>query len=314
MVLHGFGWSEWSQGPGGPLELIEQGVMQRFEATPLGIGEAGGREIEAFEVEKRLTDASERLLEPGGEGAEGRGPVGLRPNDREGIVEKGCALALGAGRAPGGDQSQGLPLLEAVAEHGIEQRLLLVVVQGAQGIGERRSDPPAVDLLLGGTSQPGRESVTPHDPGLAAAEQTRDGGEGETVVADERVDDPRLVHRRDRPRRCVGAEQQDLALGGGSSVLEDGRDLGRPGADPAGEPLEAVDDLEGPVFLRNDAHRQIREELVRRGPRDAGAKSGEARAQALDGQAEHGDRVGRRPGSRTDPWNRSKSGHHHADR
>lgn len=71
MVLHGFGRVEWSQGLGGPLELIEQGVMLGFEATPLGIREAGGRKLEAVEIEERHTDALEALLEPCGEGAEG---------------------------------------------------------------------------------------------------------------------------------------------------------------------------------------------------------------------------------------------------
>ena len=297
--------------------------MLGFEATPLGIREAGGRQIEAVEVEERLTDALEALLDPCGEGAEGRGPIGLRADGGEGVVQKSAALALGAGRAPGGDESQRLALFEVMADHDIEQCPLGIVAEGAHGIGECRSDLPLVELLLGGTHQAGREGVTPHGPGLATAEQTSDGGERETVVADERIDHPRLVHGREGPRWRVGAQQQGLALGRGSSVLDDGGDLGCTRADPASEPLETVDDLEGPVVLWNDPQWKLGEGLVRRGPRDAGAKRRPARAQALDGQAEHRAGIGRRLGSRTGPRNRrfrgrrgsrSKSGRHHTDR
>ena len=323
MVLHGFERVEWSQGLGSPLELMEQGVMLGFEATPLGIREAGGRQLEAVEVEERVTDALEALLEPCGEGAEGRGPIGLRADGGEGVVQKSAALSLGAGRAPGGDESHRLALFEVMADHDIEQCPLGIVAEGARGIGKGQSDPPFIELHLGGTTQAGREGVTPHGPRLATAEQTGDGGERETVVADERIDHPRLVHGREGPRWRVGAQQQGLALGRGSSVFDDGGDLGRTRADPAGESLETVDDLEGPVVLRNDSQRQLREGLVRRGPRDAGAKRRPARAQALDGQAEHRAGIGPRPRSRTGFRNqrfrgrrgsRSKSGRHHIDR
>jgi hypothetical protein len=323
VILRGFERVAWSQGLGRPLELIEQGVMLRLEAAPLGIREAGRRQLEAFEVEERHADTLDARLEPCGEGAEGRGPVGLRTDGRDGVAEKRTALALGAGCTPGGDERQRLALFEAMAEHGIEQCLLGIVAEGAQGIGERQTDLPLVELVLRGATQAGREGVTPHDPGFATAEQTRDGGERETVVADERGDDPRLVHRRDGPRWRVGAQQQGLALGPGSSVLNDGGDRGRTGADPAGEPLKAVDDFEGPVVLRDDPQRQLGEGLVRRHPRDAGAKTRPARTQALDRQAEHRAGIGRRAGSRTGPWNRcfrgrrgnrSKNGRHHTDR
>jgi len=120
VVLHGIERGELRQGLGGPLELIEQCVMLRFEAAPLGIGEAGGRELEAVEVEERLADAVQALLDPCGEGAEGRGAVGLGADGGEGVAENSGALALGAGRAPGGEQGQGLALAEAMAEHGVE--------------------------------------------------------------------------------------------------------------------------------------------------------------------------------------------------
>ena len=296
--------------------------MLGFEAAPLGIREAGGRKLEAIEIEKRLTDALEALLEPCGEGAEGRGPIGLRADGGEGVVQKSAALALGAGRAPGGDESQRLALFEVMADHDIEQCPLGIVAESAQGIGECRSDLPLVELLLGGTTQAGREGVTPHGPRLATAEETGDGGERETVIADERIDHPRLVHGREGPRWRVGAQQQGLALGRGSSVLDDGGDLGRPERTQRASRLKPSTTSKDPSCCgttRSGSSARGSSAEARAAPARRGAQL--VRRLSTDRRST-GPESGRGP-SRTGPRNRRyrgrrgsrrKNGRHHIDR
>jgi hypothetical protein len=71
--------------------------------------------------------------------------------------------------------------------------------------------------------------------------------EREAVVVGERGDDARLVHGAERARRCVGREQEQLLVGGGTRGLDDDLDVrGATGAQ-LGEALEAVDDLVEPL-------------------------------------------------------------------
>lgn len=266
--------------------------MLGLETAALSIGEAGSRQLEGGKVEERLPHAVEPLLEASRERPDGRGSLGLGPHGREGVAQEGQALALGVRRPIGGDEDQGLAVLEGVAEHGAEERLLVFGGQSADRVGERGADASLVEALLDRRDETGGEGVAAGDPGLATPEEPCDRGEGEPVLADERVDDPRLVHRGEGARRGVRAQHEGLARGRPPCALEDDGDLGRARPEPAGEALEAVDDLEGAVVLGDGPQRQLRQRLRGLRPDRARAQRGEARAEAADGKVDDGRGVG----------------------
>jgi hypothetical protein len=277
------GWC--NEGLGGLVEPVQEGVVLGFEAPVLGIGEAGAGKREGGEVVESLADALEALLEPDGERAEGGGSIGLRTDGGERVAEDRGALALRARRSPGGDERQRLSLLELVAPSAAEQRRLGVLRDGGERVGERGAELSLVELLLGGGSKTVGEGVAAGDPGLAAPEQASDRGDGQPVVADERIDDARLVHGAEGPGRCVRAQQERLALGDGGGLLEDGGDLLHAGGAPAGQALQAVDDLEGAVVLRDDAQREVREWFRGGESRRRRAQRSKSRAEAVDRKA-----------------------------
>jgi hypothetical protein len=69
-VLHEIGSGGWEQGPRGPAEQVQKGVMLSLEAAPLGVGEARRRQLEGRQVPKHLAHAGETFLEPRGQGSE----------------------------------------------------------------------------------------------------------------------------------------------------------------------------------------------------------------------------------------------------
>jgi hypothetical protein len=175
-------------------------VVLGLETATLGIGESRRWEREDGELGQRLLHACDALLEACRQGADGRRPLRLRPDRGEGVADEGGALALGAGRTPGGDQGQGLALLEVMAQRGVQESLLVLVGHAADRIAERQTDTSLIQPVLCRGGEPGGEGMAACRPGLAASEQARSRGEGEAVVAYERVDDPRLVHGRERAR------------------------------------------------------------------------------------------------------------------
>ena len=77
------------------------------------------------------------------------------------------------------------------------------------------------------------------------------------VVAHQRVDDTRLVHRTDGPRRSVRRQQQRLGLNRCGHRLEHRRDRGRAFGLPACDPLEAINDFETTALAGDDPDREI---------------------------------------------------------
>lgn len=276
----------WEPVPGGLAEQVGEGTALGLEAAPLGVGEAGGRQVEVAQVEQRSTHALEALLEVGGEAADGRAAVQLGAQGGQGVAQEVAALALGVGGTEGGDEGQGLALREAVPQHAGEQRLLVLGADGGQGVAERGADASLVEPGSRGLAEARGQGVATGDPGLAAAEQAGDGGEGEAVVAHERVDDARLVHGAEGAGRRVGAQEQGLALERRAGPLDDDGDCGGACLGPARQALEAVDDLEGAVLARDDAEGQLGEAGGRLGAARARAQGGQARAQPLDVHAQ----------------------------
>jgi hypothetical protein len=141
----------------------------------------------------------------------------------------------------------------------LDQLVLLLMRQNGQGVGHRRAHNPLVDLALDPGSQAGGQAVTARRPALAAAKQPGRGTQGEAVVADEGVNDPRLVHGGDRPRWVVGAQKLGLQLGGRSGKFDHHRDLGGALLAPPGQSLQAIDDLVRAIGLGYDPDRQLRQ-------------------------------------------------------
>jgi hypothetical protein len=179
-----------------------------------------------------------------------------------------------------------------VALGGADEGLLARLAQAAQGMGERRADGPLVDLALDGGGEPGSQGQPAHDPGLAPAEERGDARQAEPVVVEQGADDAPLVHGRCRARRGVGAQQQELLLDRRAGAVDDGRHRGPSLVGPAGEPLEAVDDLEAAVAGGDDADGKIPELGRGVAARVSTAQPREARAQECDGDLAH-ERVGR---------------------
>jgi hypothetical protein len=300
--LHGRSSGEWEQRPRAVGEQVEQRAVLGLEPAPLGVGETGGRELEGGKLHERLAHALEAFLDPRGEAA-GRGvAVRLRAQRGQRVAQQLAALPLGVGGAQGGHESQRLALGETMASGAGEQPLLVLGTQGAQRVSERGSDASLVELVARAAGQARGQRVAARHPGLAPAEQASHRGRSEAVVAHERVDDARLVHGAEGARRCVGAQQQGLALERRASLLDDDGHRAGTRARPARQALEAVDDLEAAVLARHHAQRQLGE--ARAGvalPQRTRAQRRPARAQVLDAHVQHarpGKRLGRRPRAR----------------
>jgi hypothetical protein len=173
-----------------------------------------------------------------------------------------------------------------------EEAFLGVGGEGGQGVGERGTEASLLEPPLGGGSETVGEGEAAGHPGLAAPEEAGDRGDREPVVADEGIDDARLVQGVDGARRGVRAQQEGLALGQGAGPFEDGGDLLQAYGRPAGQALEPIDDLEGAVVLRDDPQREVCERLRRRVARRARAQGREARAQTVDREAAEPGTVG----------------------
>ena len=174
-----------------------------------------------------------------------------------------------------------------MAQHGAEKLLLFCCGHGAERVGERGADASLIDPLLCVGTEAGGEAVAARDPSLAAPEQVCGRRDRQAVVAHERVDDARLVHRRQGAWGCVGAKQQGLALRCAVGVFDDDRDVTGALAEPPGQPLEAIEEFEGAVVLRDDPQRHLSKGLGRGGAPADGTQRSEAPAQTLDRQAQH---------------------------
>ena len=160
-----------------------------------------------------------------------------------------------------------------MAADGVGQAHLVGAREGGDGEsgGEGEAAGIESDRQLGDEAA-GQRQAAP-DPGLLAAEELGDGGQGEAVLVGERIDDAGLVHGAEGLPGRVGREETRLG-GRAGDVLDDNGDLAEPLAGPAGQALEAVEDLEGAVGGEGDAQRQRREIGLAVGPRPPQGRPG----------------------------------------
>ena len=282
-------WSDRAEGAGGFDGEGQDGAVVGFEPAPFGVGELARGKREGGEVLERRADGFELSFEARSEGPERRERVGTWTDYLEGVGEKGSALARCRGGAEGRHQHFGLAALERVALGGTEKRLLV----RHRDRGERgRADGLVVGLARGLGAEAEEEGVPARDPALAAAEKTRGCDRGQTVVAYERADDPRLVHGGHGPRRGVGAEHERLGFDRIASPLDHDRGIRIASLVEALEPPEAVDDLEGAIALGHDPKRHWGQRNLLEARALRSAESGEARPQSGERDLGHSGRTG----------------------
>jgi hypothetical protein len=240
--------------PGGFRELVFGEAPLGLESATLGWCEAVLWQLEAGDLCEHLASSLETLLERHGGGAERRRAAAALAHH----IERGCqqllALGVALAAARGRDQGQALVDLEAMLHDAAGDQLLVLVAEHAERIGQRRAELVSVDAVGYRGREPGRQHQAPCHPSLLAARHRRDRGHADPLAA-QRANDPRLVHGRQRARRSVALEHQDLGLVLGRRSLDDDRHLGRTAVAPAAEPLEAVEDLQAPVLCADRADR-----------------------------------------------------------
>jgi hypothetical protein len=157
----------------------------------------------------------------------------------------------------------------------------MLLAQGTQGVGQGRTDGPAIHATLRGRRELGRKRTAAGDPRLTPSEQPGYGREAEAVVFVERSDHPRFVHGSGRARRRVRSQQEPFDLRRRAGALDHGRDRRLSAVAAVSQALEAVDDFERAILLRHDPDRQLGQ-LRRVRQRRGTAEPGEARAQERD--------------------------------
>jgi hypothetical protein len=238
------------QCPGGALEGGPHAALFGLQTPALGIGEPLGGKSEVGELFEGAADACEALRQMCGHRTHKRG-ARRRTQQRQRRTEQGRALLVVRAVAPGAHQGQGLARGEPESLDGVRQVLLGLRAERGQGIGHAR--PHAALVHPSGHRRRealGQEQPLVH-PGDTTAQEPRDGRRAHAVVVPQRVHHPRLVHGGHRPPRGVGPKQRPLDLVGVACLLDDrGHQLG-PRRSPAGQALEAVEDLETALGRRH---------------------------------------------------------------
>jgi hypothetical protein len=225
-----------------------------LQGPPFGIGEAG--EVERQQLLEGALGLIEARLELARRGAQGRdrGRAGGGHGPAR-IAHERLAGGRVAGRAPGGEESLGLPRAHAMAREGIGHARLLPAREHGHGGGRGGREAAGIDLRDHVRGEPAAEGQASVHPAPAAAEQLGDLGGREVIVVGERADHAGLIHGAQGPPRGVRLEQPGLADDAGG-VFHDHRHMGVAGAGPAGEALEAVEHLIGAVPRRGHAQGQ----------------------------------------------------------
>ncbi len=276
------------QGLGGLEQVVERQAPLGVEAAVLGRCEGKVLESEVGELGEHSARALEALRQRRGSRAKRRGAATRRAHHVQRLLDELAALALAVGAVPRGHESQALVDLEAVALRRVGDELLAVLGQRAQRQRQRWPDLALVDAVVQRRREPCRQRQALAHPMLLAAAQLGDRGDTHAVLGADRVDDPRLVHRRQRARRRVARQQELLRLGGRAGTLDDHRHRLLTAVPPTAQPLEAVDDLQPAALQPHCPDRQLAQGwLARRSTRGGPAAQRRQRGQELVGRDPH---------------------------
>jgi len=251
-----------------------------FDAALLGRGEVGG-EREGGEVVEGAADVLEVALDLGRARRDGGG-ARLRAQAAERVAQQLAAIGL-VGDVKELDEPQGLGGGQPVALGAVEELVLVLVAELAQGAREGRADGAPGELALGGRRQAAADGQASFDPVGFVSQEPSDGYRSEPVLIDERADHLAFVEGGHGARRSVGLQQEPLVLRRRSRALEDDGHGARALLAPAAQALEAVEDFEGAVVFGRDSQRHLGQRLGK-GLALARAQTGQAGAKPLDGQ------------------------------
>jgi len=171
----------------------------------------------------------------------------------------------GAAETVGGQQRQGLAMGQAVALDAFQERLLVALGEGTEGVSERRADAPASQSALGHRGQARCDVHSPRHPLPLAPQQVRDGRGAQPLLVAQGTDHASLIQGGEGPWGRVGREQEAFVLFGPAGSLQDHRDQRASVLPPGVQTLEAVEHFVVSVRQRDDADGQGREILRERG-------------------------------------------------
>lgn len=229
-------------------EIEKSAAAQGLQASSFCWWEIGGDE-EHPEVGQGLADLFQRdfqIVRPW------RDQRCAWANGSEGITHQILSVGL-VGNPVGLNDGQGLPSQQSFPGEDLEEAVLIFVWQRSHRFGQRRPDLPPRDLGSRGLRELRPQGFPSHDPRGLSPELFGYGRRCQTILVDERADDPRFIHRRDRSWRSIRLKNEFLALCNGDRRFDDDRDFGSSRLFPAFESLEAIDDFEELLSGRNDS-------------------------------------------------------------
>jgi len=228
------------------------------------------REGVGLDLFEELGELAESVEHAGGRGGEGQGGLGLGLGefleDAERVAQERVAFGIRSQGTVGGEEGRGI----GGGQSGLEDRLadlpLLLFEESAQRIGDREGQARLLHGFLERGCEVAHESITLAGPGTALAEELGGGGQGEAVVVEERLCDPRFVHGSEGPARGVGAQEQGFGRGSPGLFDDDGQ-FAKPRLPGRADSLKAVDDFEDArlLFGRNHPNGHGRHSVVRGG-------------------------------------------------
>ncbi len=256
--------------------------MESLEATALGWGELVGKR-EGRKLLQGDLEAMQVCLELQGSGRAGRIGSGSLAKALERRTQEQLAVGI-VGHAKRFEEPERLARRQALAVDDGQAGGLVWLPQARQRVGERGADPAACEPVLGLLGELASQGQAPLDPDRPSPQEPGHLRGRVVVLVHERADHPGLVERCCGPRGGVGREQQPLVLGGREGRLHDDGHEAAALLAPAGESLEAVEDLVGSRLLgRRDPQGKVLQ-AVPREPAGARTQPGVAGPQLLDGK------------------------------
>lgn len=211
-----------------------------------------------------------------------------------GIAQEGLASDGVRGYAPGGKKGLGLTRAKAVTYDRFRQTLLLSAGTCGYGVGDRDGEPTIVEVTLELGAESTAQGQASIHPGPSPVQDLGDLRGGKMIVIGEGADEADLVHGAQSTPWGVGFEQAGLAHHGAvGRVFHDHGHVGVTVLTPAGQTLEAIEDLVRPVVLRRHTQGQWsqRSSQVRAcSPegRERGGQTIDADVEDADGPGAHG--------------------------
>jgi hypothetical protein len=170
VLLGGWWRRRGRERPRGGREVGQHAAVERLQAALLGGCQVRGQR-EGAHLGERLPEALEALLEVDGAWRQRRCGRG-RAGHAERVTRQRGAIAR-VGHAVGVHQRERLTGAQVVARHGGEHGVLVVALEGAQGVRQRRADGPLRELVLRRRRQVRPEQEPPRHPRGLATEQAR---------------------------------------------------------------------------------------------------------------------------------------------